>query len=184
MSKLLIIIGLVVYLAILFIIATIAERRRHTEKSLLPKSLIYALSLAVYCTAWTFYGSIGNASKTGLGFLPVYLGPTIFMPLIGIVLIKIIKICKSQRITSIADFISSRYGKNISLGVIVSVFCILGIVPYIAIQLKAISATVNLLTQYADTQHTLFTDTTFYIAIGLAFFIILYGIKPNDILVW
>jgi len=180
MSKLLIIIGLVVYLAILFIIATIAERRRHTEKSLLPKSLIYALSLAVYCTAWTFYGSIGNASKTGLGFLPVYLGPTIFMPLIGIVLIKIIKICKSQRITSIADFISSRYGKNISLGVIVSVFCILGIVPYIAIQLKAISATVNLLTQYADTQHTLFTDTTFYIAIGLAFFIILYGIKNID----
>lgn len=180
MSKVLLIGVIVGYLILLFLIANFAERLKRQNKSLLPPSLTYALSIAVFCTAWTFFGSIGNAAKTGIGFLPVYLGPTIFMPLISIVLIKIIRICKAQRITSIADFVSSRYGKNISLGIIVSVFCIIGIVPYIAIQLKAISSSINLLTQYANTQNSIFTDTTFYIAIGLSIFIVIYGIRNID----
>lgn len=180
MNKLVLIVVILGYLGVLFGIATLAERYARKGKRILPQSLIYALSIAVFCTAWTFFGSIGSAARGGLGFLPVYLGPTIFMPLIAFVLIKLIRICQSQRITSIADFISSRYGKNISLGVIVALFCIVGIVPYIAIQLKAISATVNLLTQYSDTQHVLWTDTTFYTAIGLAIFISIYGIRNVD----
>ncbi len=139
MSKLLIISVVIGYLVMLFLIANFAERLKKKNKSILPPSLTYALSIAVFCTAWTFFGSIGNAAKTGIGFLPVYLGPTLYMPLIGLAFVKIIRICKAQRITSIADFISSRYGKNISLGVIVSTFSIIGIIPYIAIQLKAIS---------------------------------------------
>ncbi len=180
MSKLLLLAVIVAYLAMLFAIANLAERLKKKHKSILPPSITYALSIAVFCTAWTFFGSIGNAAKTGIGFLPVYLGPTIYMPLIGIVLIKLIRICKAQRITSIADFISSRYGKNITLGIIVSIFCIIGIIPYIAIQLKAISASVNLLTSYANVQQNIFTDSTFYVSIGLAFFIILYGIRNID----
>lgn len=100
---------------------------------------IYALSLAVFCTAWTFYGSVGKASKSGLGFLPIYFGPTIFAPLWIIVLRKMILISKSQRITSIADFISSRYGKSALLGVLVTIIAFLGIIPYISLQLKAIA---------------------------------------------
>jgi Na+/proline symporter/nitrogen-specific signal transduction histidine kinase len=180
MSKLLIISVIIGYLVMLFLIANFAERLKKKNKSILPPSLTYALSIAVFCTAWTFFGSIGNAAKTGIGFLPVYLGPTLYMPLIGLVLVKIIRICKAQRITSIADFISSRYGKNISLGVLVSLFSIIGIIPYIAIQLKAISASVNLLTQYSNLQDSIFTDSTFYISIGLVFFIIIYGIRNVD----
>lgn len=180
MSKLLIISVVIGYLVMLFLIANFAERLKKNNKSILPPSLTYALSMAVFCTAWTFFGSIGNAAKTGIGFLPVYLGPTLYMPLIGMALVKIIRICKAQRITSIADFISSRYGKNISLGMIVSLFCIIGIIPYIAIQLKAISASVNLLTEYSNTQESIFTDSTFYISIGLIVFIIMYGIRNID----
>jgi Na+/proline symporter/signal transduction histidine kinase len=180
MSKLLIISVVIGYLVMLFLIANFAERLKKKNKSILPPSLTYALSIAVFCTAWTFFGSIGNAAKTGIGFLPVYLGPTLYMPLIGLALVKIIRICKAQRITSIADFISSRYGKNISLGVIVSTFSIIGIIPYIAIQLKAISASVNLLTHYTNVQESIFTDSTFYISIGLGFFIILYGLRNID----
>lgn len=180
MNKLLLIAVVLGYLLMLFGIANWAEKLRLKRKSLLPPSWTYSLSIAVFCTAWTFFGSVGNASRTGLGFLPVYIGPTLFMPLIAVVLIKMIRICKAQRITSIADFISSRYGKNNSLGIMVTVFSVIGIVPYIAIQLKAISASLNLLTGYADSQHTLFTDTTFYTAIGLAMFSMIYGIRSVD----
>lgn len=180
MSKLLVIVIIGIYLVVMFLIATYAERLKRKQKQFLPPVLTYSLSLAVFCTAWTFFGSIGNAASTGIGFMPVYLGPTIFMPIIGIVLVKMIRICNSQRITSIADFISSRYGKNISLGIIVSVFCIIGIIPYIAIQLKAISASVNLLTGYYNQDHTWWADSTLYVALGLIFFVLIYGIKHLD----
>lgn len=180
MSKLQIIITVVCYLAALFLIANYAEKFKSKHKFILPQSVIYALSWAVFCTAWTFFGSVGNAAKSGISFLPVYIGPTIFMPLLSLVLLKIVRICKSQRITSIADFISSRYGKNIQIGILVTILCIIGIVPYIAIQLKAITSCINLMTQYHSHSNSLFSDTTFYISIGLAFFIIVYGIRNVD----
>jgi Na+/proline symporter/nitrogen-specific signal transduction histidine kinase len=180
MSKIILICLIGCYLLMLFVIANFAERLKKKNKTILPPALTYSLSIAVYCTAWTFFGSIGNATKSGISFLPVYLGPTIYMPFIALVLIKIIRICKAQRITSIADFISSRYGKNISLGIMVTVFCIIGIIPYIAIQLKAIGASVNLLTAYSNLQQSFFTDSSFYIAMGLAFFIVIYGIRNVD----
>src|SRR5690606_3846471 len=98
-------------------------------------------SIAVYCTAWAFYGSIGRATENGLDFLAIYIGPTITAPLWFLLLRRIIRICKAQRITSIADFISSRYGKNTALGTLATVVCIIGLIPYIALQIKAIAVT-------------------------------------------
>ena len=102
---------------------------------------MYTLSLAVYCTAWTYYGSIGVAADSGLGYLPIYLGPIIIAPSWILILKKIIRISRVNKIASIADFISLRYGNSRFLGAIVTVICLTGILPYIALQLKAISET-------------------------------------------
>ena len=165
----------IAYLCILFLVANLSERNKFNIAS----SWIYALSMAVYCTAWTFFGSIGNAAEKGLSFLPVYLGPTLFMPLIAPVLVKIIRISKRQRITSIADFISSRYGKNVSLGIWVTLFCVIGIVPYISIQLKAITSGIEILTGY-ENNIGWWQDSTLYIAAVLALFTMVYGIRHID----
>ncbi|PVV09320.1 MAG: sodium:solute symporter, partial [gamma proteobacterium symbiont of Ctena orbiculata] len=100
------------YLGLLFAIAYWADRRADQKRSVISNATIYALSLAVYCTAWTFYGSVGRAAATGIGFLPIYIGPTLIAALWGTLLLKIVRVSKSQRITSIADFIASRYGKS------------------------------------------------------------------------
>lgn len=164
------------YLAFLFIVAYQAEQKSKNAKSIISNANIYALSLAVYCTAWTFYGSVGRATTDGLDFLTVYIGPTLVMFLAFPILIKIIRICKAQRLTSIADFISSRYGKNRSLGVLVTVICLLSGIPYIALQLKAISNSFGILTRSLVNSNIL-TDHTFYIVILLILFTILFGTR-------
>jgi Na+/proline symporter len=123
---------------------------RRSGRSLIASPTIYALSMAVYCTTWTFYGSVGRAAVSGIGFLPVYLGPTLVMALGWFVLLKMIRIVKANRITSIADFISSRYGKSHLLGGLVTIIAVVGIIPYIALQLKAVSSTVSLLLSYPE----------------------------------
>lgn len=166
------------YLALLFGIASWAEVRSNAGKSFVSNPYIYALSMAVYCTAWTYYGSVGRAATTGLGYLAIYIGPTLMAPLWWVLLRKIIRICKVQRITTLADFISSRYGKNITLGSISTIICVLGIIPYISIQLKAIASSLNILTGMGEA-HTgpMFGDTSFFIAIGLGLFTIVYGTR-------
>ncbi|CAH0995523.1 Adaptive-response sensory-kinase SasA [Emticicia aquatica] len=164
------------YLAFLFIVAYQAEQKSKRDKSIVSNANIYALSLAVYCTAWTFYGSVGRAATDGLDFLTVYIGPTLVMFLAIPILLKIIRICKTQRLTSIADFISSRYGKNRSLGVLVTIICLLSGIPYIALQLKAISNSFGILTKSLQNNNIL-TDHTFYIVIILILFTILFGTR-------
>ena len=127
------------YIGLLFAIAYIGDRHAEIGMSLVSNPYIYALSLAVYCTAWTFYGSVGRAATSGLGFLPTYIGPTLVAALGWLVLRKIIRISKIHRITSIADFIASRYGKSTLLGSVVTIIAVLGIIPYISLQLKAIA---------------------------------------------
>lgn len=186
MSPLLILTISFLYVALLFLIAWWADRREKAGKSLVNNSAIYALSLAVYCTAWTFYGSVGRAATTGLGFLPTYLGPAILAPAWWLLLRKIILISKSQRITSIADFISSRYGKSTWLGIIATLIAVLGIIPYISIQLKAISTSFDLLAGYAapaqpaPVELPFYQDTALYITIALAIFTILFGTRNLD----
>jgi len=164
------------YLFLLFALAYWAEKQKAKGKSIVNNPYIYALSLAVYCTAWTYYGSVGRASEYGLEFLAIYIGPTIMMPIWWIVNRKIIRICKVQHITSIADFISSRYGKSILLGSIVTILSVVGIIPYISLQLKAISNSFDLLapTLHADTS-VFWQDSAFYITLSLAIFIIWFG---------
>ncbi|HNL08294.1 MAG TPA: hypothetical protein PKH93_12035, partial [Chitinophagales bacterium] len=147
----------VFYLLLLFGIAIIAERRANKKGSNISASA-YSLSLAVYCTAWTFYGSIGRAANSGIEFLAIYIGPTLVAPLWWVIMRKIIRICRVQNITNIADFIAARYGKNATLGALVAIFMVLGIVPYISIQIKAITDSYYTLlqnNQKADTAYLL-----------------------------
>lgn len=119
-------------------------------RSIIANPAIYALSLAVYCTTWTFYGSVGRAASSGIGFLPIYLGPTLIAGLWWFVMLKIIRISKANRITSIADFVASRYGKSQLLGGMVTVIAVVGVVPYISLQLKAVSNSFTILLHYPD----------------------------------
>ena len=175
------------YMGLLFAIAYLADRRAAQGRSIISNPYIYALSLAVYCTAWTFYGSVGRAAAGGLDFLPTYIGPTLLCALGWVVLRKIIRISKIHRITSIADFISSRYGKSGTLGSMVAIIAVLGIIPYIALQLKAISMSFNIINQYPlivmpryVAHMTVLKDTAFYVALLLALFAILFGTRHLD----
>src|SRR5664279_180028 len=127
------------YLGTLFAIAYYGDQRADRGRSIIANPYIYALSLGVYATAWTFYGSVGRAAADGVGFLPIYIGPTLMMALWWVVMRKIIRISKANRITSLADFVSSRYGKSAALAGLVTVIAVIGVVPYIALQLKAVS---------------------------------------------
>ena len=170
---------IIMYLAVLFYIAFLAEKKRQSKWVNNP--YVYTLSLAVYCSAWTYYGSIGIAANSGINFLPIYLGPVIAAPLWIIVLRKIIRISKQQKISSIADFISLRYGNNRFLGALVTIICLFGTLPYISLQLKAVSETFEILsddTSYIST--TVIDDSTFYVALLLAIFATFFGTQNTD----
>jgi len=166
-----------VYLAILFYIAHWAEKRENSRWTNNP--YIYTLSLAVYCSAWTYYGSIGVAANSGLNYLPIYIGPIIIIPAWIVILRKIIRISKVNKISSIADFISLRYGNSRFLGALVTLICICGILPYIALQLKAIAETFHVVTK-TSSDSNVFSDTTTYVAIALALFSSYYGTRYVD----
>ena len=170
------------YIGLLFAIAYYGDKRADAGNSIISNPYIYALSLAVYCTAWTFYGSVGRTVASGPIFLTIYLGPTLMIALSWFVLRKIIRISKTYHITSIADFIASRYGKSTALGGLVSVIAVFGIVPYISIQLKAISKSFLILTNQPTgvAETPVFTDTAFYVAVILAIFSILFGTRHLD----
>src|SRR6266545_583781 len=136
------------YLGLLFAIAYYADQRADRGRSVIASPYIYSLSLAVYATAWTFYGSVGRAANDGVGFLPIYIGPTLMIALWWVVMRKIIRISKANRITSLADFVASRYGKSALLGGVVTLIAVIGILPYISLQLKAVSNSFTIVLQY------------------------------------
>jgi Na+/proline symporter/signal transduction histidine kinase len=175
------------YLGVLFAIASYGDRRAEAGRSIIANPYIYALSLAVYCTTWTFYGSVGRAASSGIGFLPVYLGPTLMVALWWYVMRKMIRISKAQRITSIADFVASRYGKSQLLGGLVTVIAVVGVIPYIALQLKAISSGFTILRHYpaivmpaAAAAVPILADNALYVAAVLAAFTVLFGTRHLD----
>ncbi|HEV3009619.1 MAG TPA: sensor histidine kinase [Burkholderiales bacterium] len=175
------------YLGLLFAIAYYADHRADTGRSVIASPYVYSLSLAVYATAWTFYGSVGRAASDGVGFLPIYIGPTLMIALWWVVMRKIIRISKQNRITSLADFIASRYGKSALIGGLVTVIAVIGILPYISLQLKAISSSYAILVQYpAITMPAqlgsapMGQDTAFWIALILAAFTIAFGTRHLD----
>ncbi|HSF48758.1 MAG TPA: sensor histidine kinase [Burkholderiales bacterium] len=175
------------YLGVLFAIAFYGDKRADQGRSLIANPYIYSLSLAVYATAWTFYGSVGRAASNGVGFLPIYIGPTLTVALWWLVLRKIIRISKVNRITSLADFVASRYGKSALLGGLVTLIAVIGIIPYISLQLKAISSSYTLLTHYPDVMipagrnEPVLEDTALYVALLLAVFTIFFGVRHLDV---
>jgi Na+/proline symporter/signal transduction histidine kinase len=171
------------YLGFLFFIAWWGDKKADKGQSPISHPAVYALSIAVYCTSWTFYGSVGRAASTGIGFLPIYLGPTLTATLGWLVIRKMARISKTHRITSIADFISSRYGKSLALSALVTVIAVIGIMPYISLQLKAVSDTfLALLVEMPGESGSLPIqhDTAFYVAAVLAAFAILFGTRHID----
>ncbi len=178
------------YLGLLFAIAWYGDRRAGAGRSLIRSPVVYTFSLAVYCTSWTFYGAVGTAARRGIEFLTIYTGPTVVFLGWWFLLRKIARIAKSQRITSIADFIASRYGKSARLGMIVTVIAMVGIMPYIALQLKAVSTSFAVLVNYSNfgdlsetlfgTPSSLFSDAAFLTAMGMAVFAILFGTRHID----
>jgi Na+/proline symporter/signal transduction histidine kinase len=177
MSSIGLLLILALYVSILFYIAYWAEKRSHSKWTNNP--YIYSFSLAVYCTAWTYYGSIGVAAESGLSYLPIYLGPIIIIPTWMVILKRIIRISRVNKISSIADFISLRYGNSRFLGALVTMICVFGIVPYISLQLKSISDTFHIVTK-TQSSDNIFTDTTTYVCLALALFASYYGTKYVD----
>jgi Na+/proline symporter/nitrogen-specific signal transduction histidine kinase len=172
------------YLGLLFAIAYYADKRADAGRSLIANPYIYALSLAVYATAWTFYGSVGRAASDGVGFLPIYIGPTLMIALWWLVMRKVLRISKENRITSLADFIASRYGKSALLGGVVTVIAVVGILPYISLQLKAVSNSFTIVLQYPEIVMPakvgaipILQDTALWAALILALFTILFGTR-------
>ena len=140
----LVILAATAYILCLFAIASYGDRmtRRKSPRSS-GRPFIYALSLSVYCTSWTFFGSVGNASRTGIEFLTIYIGPLLVFALGYPLLQRIIQISKTESITSIADFIGARYGKSQSVAALATLIAVIGVVPYIALQLKAVSLSIT-----------------------------------------
>ena len=136
---------MVLYLLLLFAIAQYADRQKLLGKSIVANPYVYALSLCVYVSAWTFYGSIGRAASTGLEFLPIYLGPVLAMTVGWIIIRKMIRVSKEHRLTSISDFISFRYGRSYAIGAVVAVLSLIMVTPYVALQLIAISTSLEIL---------------------------------------
>ena len=106
-----------------------------------PRRIVYALGLCVYCTSWTFFGSVGLASSNGLDFLPIYIGPMLVFGFGWPLVARVARLARAQNITSIADFLAARYGKSEAVAAVAAIIAVIGVVPYIALQLKAISAT-------------------------------------------
>ena len=169
------------YMAVLFAIAFYGDRRG-TSVSPRMRSTIYSLSLAVYCSSWTFFGSVGQAAEQIWSFLPIYIGPILLLTLAPWVLKKMVIISKQENITSIADFIAARYGKSQRLAVVVTIISVVGVLPYIALQLKGIVLGVNLLTgTSANSTGTYAQDTALIVTVALALFTILFGTRNLDV---
>lgn len=169
------------YLGALFAVASYGDRRADQGRSLIRSPYVYTLSLGVYCTAWTFYGSVGLASREGLAFLPIYLGPTLAALLFGSVVAKMLRITKAHGITSIADFAAARYGKSGLLAGLVTVVAVLGAIPYVGLQLKAIASSVAALVGETGAGGAGGgVGTALLVLLLLALFSILFGTRHVD----
>ncbi|MGB0748500.1 MAG: ATP-binding protein [Magnetospiraceae bacterium] len=164
------------YVAILFLIAFLVDRRtRNGSVGWLQSPVIYTLSISVYCTSWTFYGAVGSAARNGLEFLTIYLGPTLVFIGWWFLLRKLIRIGRANRITSIADLISSRYGKSSGLAVVITLMAVIAITPYIALQLQSVTRSYQVIAGEIDP-----FMTGMWIGIGMAVFTILFGTRNLD----
>jgi len=169
------------YVALLFGVAFAADRLAATGRGAWLRSpLIYTLSLSIYCTAWTFYGAVGYAARSGLEFVTIYLGPTLVMIGWWWGLRKLVRIGRSQRVTSVADLISARYGKSTLLAVCVTVLAVISVTPYIALQLQSITLSFSIFSADGPPGGDTVGPNVLWVASGLAVFAILFGTRNLD----
>ncbi|MGC2115659.1 MAG: PAS domain-containing hybrid sensor histidine kinase/response regulator [Pseudolabrys sp.] len=172
------------YIGLLFLIASYGDRTRGLGREGRARLLIYPLSLAIYCTSWTFFGSVGFASRTGFDFLTIYIGPALMIGLCGPLLMRVVRLAKAQNITSIADFIAARYGKGQAVAATVALIAIVGSIPYIALQLKAVSSSLETIlahiTSGTEVTRPLLGDIALFVALSMATFAVLFGTRHID----
>lgn len=173
------------YIGLLFVVASYGDRARRFGRADGWRQLIYPLSLAIYCTSWTYFGSVGLASRTGFyDFFMIYLGPMIMIGLGAPLIMRIVRLAKDQNITSIADFIAARYGKSQAVAATVALIAIIGTVPYIALQLKAVSSSLSTIlihtTPGGSGEHPLVGDIAPLVALAMAAFAMLFGTRHVD----
>ena len=170
------------YIGFLFLVASYGDRRRELSRGTTSRLLIYPLSLAIYCTSWTFFGSVGLASRGGVDFFAIYIGPMVMVGLAYPLLIRIVRLAKGQNITSIADLIAARYGKSQAVAATVALIAIVGMVPYIALQLKAVSSSVGtiLAQAYPGGAQPIVGDSALFVALLMAAFAVLFGTRHTD----
>src|ERR1700692_2845678 len=172
------------YIGFLFLVASYGDRMRKLSRGTSSRLLIYPLSLAIYCTSWTFFGSVGLASRNGLDFLTIYIGPMLMIGLAYPLIIRIVRLAKGQNITSIADFIAARYGKSQTVAATVALIAIVGMIPYIALQLKAGSASVGTILAEASAggaaAQPMLGDIALFVALLMAAFAVLFGTRHID----
>src|SRR5471032_1940647 len=171
------------YIGFLFLVASHGDRLSPTQRGR-ASALIYPLSLAIYCTSWTFFGSVGFASRTSVDFLAIYIGPVLMIACFTPLLRRVIQLAKSQNITSIADFIAARYGKSQAVAATVALIAIVGTIPYIALQLKAVSFSLETIlsqiTPSGDEARPLLGDIALFVALSMATFAVLFGTRHID----
>ena len=174
----------VAYVTMLFVIASLGDRWALSIGGSRVRPYIYALSLAIYCTSWTFFGSVGLATERNLEFLAIYIGPVLVFVFGFALLRRIVKLAKAEKITSIADFLGARYGKSFSVASIATLIATVGAIPYIALQLKAISGSVSLMIEYYTGAPPSFdpflSDISLVVALLLALFAVLFGTRHAD----
>lgn len=169
------------YIGLLFFVASLGERLSPSQRGR-AGMLIYPLSLAIYCTSWTFFGSVGFATRTSVDFLAIYVGPVLMIGLCTPLLRRVIQLAKSQNITSIADFIAARYGKSQAVAATVALIAIIGSVPYIALQLKAMSSSLEtiLSEDQAFSSIPIIGDIALVVTLAMAVFAVLFGTRQTD----
>jgi len=166
------------YVGLLFAVAYAGDLRGTPRRLPWLRPLVYSLALAVYCSSWTFYGAVGTAARTGLGFLPIYLGPLLLLLFGWRILERLVLISGEHRIVSIADFLSSRYGRAPGLAALVAAVALIAAVPYVALQFKAVAMSVSVLAP--GSERALPGDAALYVALLLAVFAILFGTRQID----
>jgi len=166
------------YVGLLFAVAYAGDLRDTPRRLHWLRPLVYSLALAVYCSSWTFYGAVGTAARTGLGFLPIYLGPLLLLLFGWRILERLVLISGEHRIVSIADFLSSRYGRAPGLAALVAAVALIAAVPYVALQFKAVAMSVSVLAP--GSERALPGDAALYVALLLAVFAILFGTRQID----
>ncbi|MBK6376426.1 MAG: PAS-domain containing protein [Xanthomonadales bacterium] len=170
------------YVAMLFGIAYFGDSRPLYPSRPALRPIVYSLALAVYCSSWTFYGAVGSAAKSSLSFLPIYLGPILLFLFGSGMIERLTRVAKANNITSIADFISSRFGKSNALGALVTLIAVTAAIPYIALQFKAVALSISVLSGHPQSGASapLLSDSAFYVAMQLALFSILFGTRRID----